>query len=150
MTEYVAGLLFCQDYVALVQKTRPDWQAGRWNGIGGHVENDEAPIQAMRREFQEEAGVTIQDWKHFAELYGKAKWSGESEWRVSWYTALTNDFDCIKTITDEFVGWHRVSNLPNVLPNLVWLIPMARLDSTNWPYKITERYCEPNRTHSEH
>lgn len=37
MTFYVAGLAFSTDlqHVALIKKNRPDWQAGKFNGIGG-------------------------------------------------------------------------------------------------------------------
>jgi len=33
--------------------------AGRWNGVGGHVERGESPAAAARREFHEETGLTL-------------------------------------------------------------------------------------------
>ena len=45
------------DYVALIRKNRPAWQAGKLNGIGGHIEPGEFPIDAMIREFYEETGA---------------------------------------------------------------------------------------------
>jgi len=47
----------------LLLKGAPDkriW-AGRYNGIGGHVERDEDPLAAARREIREEAGLEVQE-----------------------------------------------------------------------------------------
>jgi 8-oxo-dGTP diphosphatase len=45
--------------IALIQKKRPKWQEGKFNGIGGHVEETETPFEAMVREFREEAGLNV-------------------------------------------------------------------------------------------
>src|SRR5205085_1283386 len=78
-THYVAGFLFDEEAanVALIRKSKPRWQAGLLNGIGGHVEANESPERAMAREFYEETGVLIpiSDWKKVAVLnvgYGSA------------------------------------------------------------------------------
>lgn len=70
MKEYVLGFLFSEDknLVALVIKDRPEWQAGKLNGIGGKVESDETIWTAMPREFKEETGVEIKEWDQFAVL----------------------------------------------------------------------------------
>lgn len=64
---YVCGFLICRtsqtNWVALIRKARPSWQAGRLNGIGGSIEPGETALSAMRREFEEEAGVVIEDWR---------------------------------------------------------------------------------------
>lgn len=47
----------------LLLKGAPDkrlW-ANRYNGIGGHVERDEDPYQAARREIREESGLEVDD-----------------------------------------------------------------------------------------
>lgn len=50
-TYYTLGFLF--DYgqlnVALIRKTKPKWQAGLLNGIGGHVEENETPATCINR-----------------------------------------------------------------------------------------------------
>lgn len=58
---YVVGLAFNRvaDKLALICKKRPQWQAGKLNGIGGQVEVGETAETAMQREFQEETGVQI-------------------------------------------------------------------------------------------
>ena len=60
VTEYVVG--FCFDpslhHVVLVRKNRPEWQKGRLNGVGGHIEESDPDAKyAMDREFGEETGV---------------------------------------------------------------------------------------------
>lgn len=59
--------------VALVEKNRPEWQKGRMNGIGGHIEEGEAPWDAMVREFWEETGCRTEQlrWKNFVTLSGE-------------------------------------------------------------------------------
>jgi 8-oxo-dGTP pyrophosphatase MutT (NUDIX family) len=56
--EYVLGFVFNLDKtkVALMRKTKPEWQRGRLNGIGGKIELGETSITAMHREFKEETG----------------------------------------------------------------------------------------------
>jgi 8-oxo-dGTP diphosphatase len=66
MNHFVLGLVFNQtkDKVLLIEKRRPAWMAGKWNGIGGHIEEDETPMQAMKRECLEEIGVARCDFEH--------------------------------------------------------------------------------------
>jgi len=72
MKFYVMGFIFnkAKDKVLLVEKNKPDWMAGRWNGMGGKIgdnNKDETPLEAMRRECEEETGSTRgygYDWIH--------------------------------------------------------------------------------------
>jgi hypothetical protein len=53
---FVLGFVFDFEAkkVLLVLKNRPDWQTGLLNGLGGKIEADETPLEAMEREFKEE------------------------------------------------------------------------------------------------
>ena len=120
-TKYALGFLFRniagETEVALMRKTHPDWQSGKLNGIGGHVERDEEPVETMIREFKEETGAETHNWSFFCTMIFEEAiiYCFKSMERVE-----------VKTITDEEVIWFRANWLPDkVIPNLRWLIPMA-------------------------
>lgn len=129
---YCLGFAIRDGYVALVKKNRPEWQAGKINGIGGRIEKDEDPRKAMVREFKEETGIDSKedDWKLFCTMNGM-------RWIVYCYCTFTiNPYD-VKTKTDEEIFIFKVEELPdNVLHNLRWLIPLAldkdRLHAEFW------------------
>jgi 8-oxo-dGTP diphosphatase len=122
MTEYVAGFMFWKGEVALVRKNRPAWQAGKLNGIGGHVEADESPIAAIVREFREETGVetTEAQWLPVCVLSG-------NDFKVHFFRTM-NPLSGIKTTTDEEIVVIPVDEVTvhNAIPNLTWLIPMSK------------------------
>lgn len=73
--DYVLGFSFDlkTEHVVLIRKNKPEWQKGKWNGVGGKIERGETPIIAMRREFEEETGIKESeqgDWAEFALLDG--------------------------------------------------------------------------------
>jgi 8-oxo-dGTP diphosphatase len=118
--KYVVGFLFyaSSPFVALIEKKRPDWQRGKLNGIGGKVEPGEDCRDAMVREFREETGATVTDWRYFCRMFG-------GDWEVYCYVA-TGDYD-LHSITDELVRFLPLSSLSefDLIPNLKWLIPLA-------------------------
>lgn len=121
MKEQVAGFLFDRifDRVVLIRKTHPEWQAGKFNAIGGTVEDGEYPVETMRREFMEEAGMSIYDWSLFCTL------DDQRGWRVYFFFAV-GSIDACESKTDEKLDIFLVDELPkNIIPNLRWLIPMA-------------------------
>jgi len=121
LMEYVAGFMFSFDKkkVALILKNRPQWQKGRKNGIGGHVESGETPDEAMVREFEEETGVRHVPWNQFCTLVGP--------WGFVYFYRATGTLGRLKTMTDESICICKARYLhgSNVVPNLNWLIPMA-------------------------
>ena len=80
MLEYVLALLFTADAreVVLVRKTRPAWQAGRVNALGGKLQTGEDILAAARREVREEAGVDVEVAFHQGLLHGFANMTGTS------------------------------------------------------------------------
>lgn len=118
--QYVLGFLFdARGNVTLIRKLKPDWQVGMLNGIGGKIERNETPLQAMRREFLEETGWAQTNWEMFAVMFGKG-------WKVHCFAA-TNAAAQIETMTLEIVGWEPIRDATwmGIVPNLAWLIPMA-------------------------
>jgi 8-oxo-dGTP diphosphatase len=73
---YVLGFCFSPTLrmVVLVRKVFPPWQAGRLNGLGGHVEEGEEPAAAVAREFREESGYdVVLEWRNFGRLRGPGR-----------------------------------------------------------------------------
>jgi 8-oxo-dGTP diphosphatase len=128
--EYVLGFLFRQGgkKVCLIRKTKPDWQAGKLNGVGGKVKRGEAAQHAMEREFQEATGATVTDWKQFCTFSGPG-------YRVTCFHS-TGD-GVLRSTTEEHVDWYKLEHTldrVDILPNLRWLIPMA-LDASQ-PFAV--------------
>lgn len=128
--EYVVGFMFDRNLqrVALIKKNKPEWQRGRMNGIGGKVEANEGPTDAMRREFQEETGCDTHfaQWRHFLEMSGKND-DGE-EFKVDCF-ACQGDLSDLYSATDEEIVLIETSRVvpkrEDMIENLPWLIAMA-------------------------
>lgn len=123
MQEFVVGFpLDDQGRVALIHKTHPAWQAGRLNGIGGHVDPGETPDQAMRREGREETGVDVDCWEPVVSMtFPKA--------RIVFYRARVAAavLDAMRTTTEEEVEVMPLAAVADrpIIANLAWLLPLA-------------------------
>lgn len=122
--EYVVGFLFDEssEYVLMVQKNRPEWQKDLLNGLGGRIEPGEYPADAMSRECIEEAGVNPEWSKYATVTYGE---------HVLHFFASRDAaaFSDARSCTDEHlvrVPLMAVLYAEAIIPNLRWLIPMAR------------------------
>ncbi|KKN68904.1 hypothetical protein LCGC14_0446900 [marine sediment metagenome] len=142
--EYVVGFLFDSPLhdarVVLITKNHPEWQAGHRNGIGGKIEPGESGLEAMRREFREEAEADVIDWEHFCTIHDTGH---ETQGVVHFYRSFAQVN--IRSMTDEQVLWTPIKVLHNwpIMPNLRWLIPMALqgpdgLVGNVWPYVVRE------------
>jgi 8-oxo-dGTP diphosphatase len=92
--------------VLLIQKNRPTWAAGCWNGVGGHIEAGETPIQAMVREFAEETGL-VWDADSWAQL---GVMSDQATFEVFVFVA-SGAIVHARTLTDETVAVHALTGL---------------------------------------
>lgn len=121
---YVVGFLF--DYpvnnVVLIKKTHPPWQEGLCNGIGGKAEPGETPLECIRREFMEETGCWVDKWEKFLILTDQ-KYNGEVHFFRAF--ATTEEQALVQTVTDKTVLICPLKHLPNTVPNLKYIIPMA-------------------------
>ena len=142
---YVCGFLFWREEVLLVRKTRPAWQAGLLNGVGGHVEGGETWARAMRREFWEETGLDVSEnltetapiWHRFVSEVGP-------DYVVHFFKARalpTDPRPAVPAANDsgEELKWVNLHDLEEnqlagsanelrMVGNLHWLLPMA----TDW------------------
>lgn len=122
---YVVGLAHDGTRMAFVKKNRPEWQAGLLNGIGGKVEENEDYYTAMVREFYEETGTAIPNWRPLVTM----TYPGECV--IKFYTALVSPATLggLYTATDEAIEVHSIE-YPSLYPhlfirNLHWIIPLA-------------------------
>jgi 8-oxo-dGTP diphosphatase len=138
---YALGFLFITGNeegpaVVLIRKNKPEWQAGKLNGVGGKIEEGEEPIDAMRREWKEETGETREVWEQFLTLeFPKAT---VFCFRAFDYntTAKTNSEEMVgQALVKYFVVGKSACSIPmnfgseffslRTIPNLHWIIPMA-------------------------
>lgn len=128
---YVVGLVFealakdgvpDHDGVLLIEKNHPEWQHGRLNGIGGRLLDGESPLDAMVREFEEEAGVRTSpdDWQLVVQMAYPAG-------LISFFRSFSaTAYREARTMTSERVrayGFHRVQH--RLIENLNWIIPLC-------------------------
>ncbi|MBI1957062.1 MAG: NUDIX domain-containing protein [Candidatus Niyogibacteria bacterium] len=124
MKKYTVGFVFNQalDKVLLIHKNRPEWQKGKLNGVGGHIEPDEESADCMVREVFEETGLQTkkEDWVAVGAMQGE-------NWVVDVYgLRYAGDTNDAVTKTDEHVEWHPVHLLPaHTLTNIPWLVHLS-------------------------
>jgi 8-oxo-dGTP diphosphatase len=120
--EYVLGFVFNEegDRVLLIHKQRPDYQQGKWNGLGGKIEDGEIPKMAMMREFFEECGIFLSKWEDRGRF-------GNDEWCVHVLTGIA-DIEQAQQTTDEPVQSFPITDLPfmTTMPHTSWLINLCR------------------------
>lgn len=90
-------------------------------GIGGHVDEGEDFPTAMRREFIEEAGIDIDNWKQFATLKRGA------DLEVVFYKAFSDKLYSIDTKEHDMARFYPVDqiHLFDTYSNVMYLILMA-------------------------
>lgn len=155
---YVCGFAFhgggtVRPRVVLIRKVKPDWQAGKLNGVGGKIEPGECATVAMAREFHEETGVKTnpRDWEVFAKMhFPKAE------------VTFLRCFDGVAAVAKTQTVWsdelqreisegveHRlvrgIDEIPDgaIMPNLRWAIPLAFHDEVGRGL-ISVQYDEHN------
>ncbi len=135
MKSYVLGFAFdmAKRHVALIQKNRPAWQNGLWNGIGGKIEPKELAVEAMSREFSEETGVVVpsDSWRLFLTMNSSC--FSDNRWTIHCYSLFSDQIFDVTTKTDERVSVFPADTLPlNRVANLDWLVPMAKYQTDEY------------------
>lgn len=130
---YVVGFVFNADMseVLLIEKRKPEWMSGLFNGVGGKAEDADRYVgDTMRRECREECGLDIKRdrWTMFADLMEPV-----SKLQIRFFFVVLPDeeYALHRTCEREAVSSVNTNNIANnsaVVPNLRWLIPLAM----NW------------------
>ncbi len=124
------GFIFDQslESVLLVHKQKPDWQIGKLNGVGGKVEDNETGLTCIARECFEETTLNLPAsvWHQYATAVHET--NTEEKKQIDFFTAIySGQKSDAKKGDYEEVEWFASDHLPdNILPNLSFLIPMAR------------------------
>lgn len=117
--KYVVGIVYSNEHVLLINKIRPEWQKGIFNGLGGMINKGELPIDAMIRECKEECNLDIKYW----ELYDKVNFDNGVE--LNYFISKVND-DFIKefkSMTDEEVVMFNLYKIPeNIQDDIKYII----------------------------
>ncbi|WP_371434886.1 NUDIX domain-containing protein [Polaromonas sp.] len=123
-TEVAVGIMIREGDDALLLSTRPEGKpyAGYWEFPGGKIESGETVEQALRRELQEELGITIEGasvWKVTEHDYPHAlvrlHWCKVTQW--------AGDFEMRE---GQAMKWQQLPLdvnpvLPGAMPVLEWL-----------------------------
>lgn len=160
MTEYVLGFAFDTRpvrRVLLIQKEKPDWQAGKMNGIGGKIEPGENDVCAMAREFREECGIDTHplEWRKFLVMdFPGARVHCFSVHRPFVGARSVTTEHVAMVCVDELLVYNDVGFPPcgaflnqdgaahlhaeiQPLPNVRWLVAMALANTQGAPPTIT-------------
>ena len=132
---YVLALLFTPDgrRVVLMRKTRPAWQAGRVNALGGKLLAGESALDAARREVREEAGVDVAAWEEFL------VWD-DPVYRMHAVRAFDDAAHRARTAEDQEVFLADAQALPpELIDNLRWLVPLALDRDLAVPVRVASR-----------
>lgn len=125
ITQYVVGFAFDDlGRVALIKKLHPEWQAGKWNGIGGHIEDGETSKAAMEREFFEETGVRLDEslWQRIGRMHGQVGFE------VDVYAITHERIRNVQTATDEEIKLFPMWQIPrDTIDNIQSLLQLANL-----------------------
>lgn len=115
MKEYSLGFIFNHDRskILLIKKNRPIEQAGLYNGIGGKREPTDFSIEhCFIREVKEEADIdlTIQP------LFNVGSYGDNQYYKIGIFSTCIKDnlFYSFKSLTDEKIEVHNISNLDNL------------------------------------
>lgn len=123
MQEYVLGFVFDRidpDLTLLIRKNRPEWVAGKLNGIGGKREEEEPIPYAMIRGASEEASINDAEWTYLGKISGK-------DFRIYMYRADVYLSGVQQMESEELVVRdYRDIEPEEVVGNIMWLLPYAR------------------------
>ncbi|MBQ6504162.1 MAG: 8-oxo-dGTP diphosphatase [Flexilinea sp.] len=93
-------------------KKEEDENAGKWIGIGGHLEENESPEECIRREAREEAGLELTDLRLRGILtFILPDWGNELTFLYTAHTDTTELKECSEGVL-KWIPIREVTDLP--------------------------------------
>jgi 8-oxo-dGTP pyrophosphatase MutT (NUDIX family) len=119
--------------IVLIEKKKPEWQAGFLNLVGGRIEEGEDPQAAAIREFTEETGLQLDEI-----IYGGVIVAEDCS--VYCFDALIND-EQLKPRAEEtekvdWYTWEDVKKSDKLIPNLRLIVPLLFSGTTGWTLEV--------------
>ena len=104
-------LLVKDDQILLAMKKR-GFGAGKWNGVGGKIEQGESVEDALVRECQEEIGVTPTSWDKVAELDFVQDATNEP-WHMYVHAYISHEWEGEPAESEEMrPEWYKIAEIP--------------------------------------
>lgn len=123
-TQYVMGLIIdTTDRILLIKKKRPTHQVGKWNGLGGKVEDNETITRAMSREAKEEANLDIPE-NSWTLIHSGSQIFGSLFVFITYVSPEI--IDSAKQMTDEIISVFPIDELPMNCMEDIYLYVQSR------------------------
>jgi 8-oxo-dGTP pyrophosphatase MutT (NUDIX family) len=134
----------------LIKRAAPGPLQWLLNGLGGRARPGESPASAMRREAQQEAGVSIGSWIEVGIKEGR-------DYKIHFFTNGEPVSTTIKPGRDanpkDEVAWQEAIAGPMMVDDLAYVIEHIRLSKRFklriQPFYITEQAFVPKPTHAK-
>lgn len=129
MTETTLCYLTVNGKVLLLHRIRKknDPNEGKWIGIGGKFEENEAPEDCALREFREETGLTLTEWRYRGIVtFVSDRWEGE---HMHLFTATAAEGTLTRDCDEGVLQWvpvEQAGTLPTWEGDRVFLELLAR------------------------
>ncbi len=108
--QVVAGLIFKDGKVLVCQRTRHQTMPLKWEFPGGKIEEGEQPRDALRRELEEELGITAQIGEEVSRLRHEYRGGGAVELR---FYAVHSFAGTLENRIFKDIQWAQLTELPS-------------------------------------
>jgi 8-oxo-dGTP diphosphatase len=127
---------------------------GLWNGVGGHIEVDENPINCILREIYEETRLKV-DAEHLS-YHGVVRWSHMSHKEgMHVFTSYVSDsiyYPTPKCLEEGILEWKSIDWILNprnrgIVSNIFYYLPIVLSDNSSYIHSFIYtneqiiRYC---------